>query len=402
MFVRGGAKLAVRSGGRDTLTSNFDSGGGKGSNGMMRLGVVAILALLTSCFTLLRAQQSTAVLTGTVTDRQNAVIAGAQVEITSLETNVTTTVATNASGIYVAPALPVGHYRVTASNAGFKREVRDDIELRVGDRVEVDFELEVGSLSEQVTVTSDTALLETQSATHGQVIDTKSVRDLPLLGRNPFTLTLLSTGVTWANPQPSVSSRPWDNNGMDNFNINGSRGLTNAVFLDGIPNTASEAGAAANIGIVPPPDATAEFKVQTNSYDAEYGRTEGGIINVTLRGGTNQLHGSLYDFERNTIFDANQFQNNAAGIPRSAFRWHEPGVVVGGPVYFPKLYDGRNKSFFMANWEGISMIQPGTAVDTVPTVQERSGNFSDLRQSNGQAITIYDPLTTHLVNGQYL
>lgn len=348
----------------------------------------------------LAAQESQGTLAGTVTDTQGAVVPKAQVSITNLETNVERTAPTNTSGVYLVPFLTVGRYRVSVTGAGFKKAVRDQVEVRVGDNVEVNFQLEVGAISEQVTVTGETELLETQTASHGQVIDTKSVQDLPLLGRNPFTLTLLSTGVTWANPQPSVSSRPWDNNGMDNFNINGSRGLTNGFFLDGIPNTASEAGAAANIGVVPPPDATAEFKVLTNSYDAEYGRTEGGTVNVSLRSGTNKLHGALYDFERNTVFNANQFQNNANGIPRSAFRWHEPGVRIDGPIYIPKLYDGRNKTFFMANWEGVSMIQPGTVTATVPTLAQRNGDFSSTLQTNGQPITIYDPLSTTLVNGQ--
>src|SRR5260370_1696289 len=149
----------------------------------------------------LLAQEFRATLTGTITDNQGAVIVGVRVEVVNLETNVAQTVTTNTTGVYVAPYLTVGHYRVSASSAGFKRAVRDDVELRVGDRVQVDFQMEVGANTEQITVTGETELLETSSATHGQVIDTKSLQDLPLLGRTPFSLTLLSTGVTWANPQ---------------------------------------------------------------------------------------------------------------------------------------------------------------------------------------------------------
>ena len=350
----------------------------------------------------LSAQEFRGTITGTVTDSAGAVIPAATIQIHSVETNVTQTVTTSETGVYAAPFLTIGHYDVTASASGFKQEVRRNVELRVGDRVQLDFKMELGGVNEQITVTGETELLETSTATHGQVIDTASVRDLPLLGRNPFMLTLLSTGVTWPNIQPSVSERPWDNNGMDGFIINGSQGLVNNYLLDGLPNTNVENTGPANITVAPNPDATQQFKVQTNSYDAEYGRTGGGTVNVTLKSGTNQLHGAIYDYERNTIFNANLFQSNAAGIPRAAFRWHEPGVEIDGPIYIPHLYDGRNKTFFMATWEGISLIQPSTSIDTVPTLAERNGNFSGLVQSNGQPITLYDPLSTHLVNGQYV
>ncbi len=346
------------------------------------------------------AQEFRGAVTGTVTDQAGAVVAGATVTATNIETNVATTAKTNDSGVYTFPFLSLGHYNVTASAPGFKQELRSNIDLRVGDRLKIDFRMELGAVNESITVTSEAELLETSSATHGQVIDQASVRDLPLLGRNPFMLTLLSTGVTWPNIEPANSERPWDNNGMDSFQINGSQGLVNNYLLDGLPNTNVENTGPANITVAPSPDATSEFKVQTNSYDAEYGRTGGGTVNVTLKSGTNKLHGALYDYERNTIFNANLFQNNAAHIPRPAFRWHQPGAEFDGPIYIPKVYDGRNHTFFMADWEGVSLIQPGTNIDTVPTPAERQGNFSGLVQSNGQPITIYDPTSTHLVNGQ--
>jgi hypothetical protein len=147
-------------------------------------------------------------------------------------------------------------------------------------------------------------------------------------------------------------------------------------------------------------DATSEFKVQTNTYDAEYGRTGGGTVNITLKNGTNQLHGAVYDYERNTVLNANLFQSNAAGISRAPYHWTQPGVELDGPVFVPHVYNGRDKTFFMVNLEWIRLNQPGTNVDTVPTAAERQGDFSGLVQSNGSPITIYDPLTTQLVNGQ--
>jgi hypothetical protein len=187
---------------------------------------------------------------------------------------------------------------------------------------------------------------------------------------------------------------------MENFNMNGSQGLTNGFLLDGLPNVSVENTGPANLTLAVSPDATAEFKVQTNTYDAEYGRTGGGTVNITLKSGTNQLHGVLYDYERNTVFNANLFQSNAAGIPRAPFHWHQPGVEIDGPAVLPHLYDGRNKTFFMVNLEWVRLVQPGTNIDTVPAALQRNGDFSRLLQTNGQPIAIYDPLTTMQVNGQ--
>jgi hypothetical protein len=347
-------------------------------------------------------QEFRGTVTGTVTDSQGAVMAGANIEARNLETDTVARTTTNSSGAYVLPFLGIGHYSVSASVAGFKKSMQSNIELRVTDRVQVDFKMEIGAVNEQVTVQAQAGLLETEDASHGQVIDTNAVMDAPILGRNTVMLTLLSTGVTWANPQPSSSERPWDNNGMENFNMNGSQGLTNQFLLDGIPNVSVENTGPANLTVAVSQDATAEFKVQTNAYDAEYGRTGGGTVNISLKSGTNKLHGALYDYERNTVFNANIFQNNFAGIPRAPLTWTQPGAEIDGPVVLPKLYDGRNKTFFMVNLENVLTSSPATNIDTVPTAAERSGNFSGLVQSNGGPITIYDPTTTVLTNGQYL
>jgi hypothetical protein len=297
------------------------------------------------------------------------------------------------------PFLAIGHYNVSAASTGFKGAIQNNIELRVTDHVQVDFKLEMGAATEQVTVAAEGGLLETEDASHGQVIDTKAVMDAPVLGRNSVMLTTLSTGITWANPQPSGSERPWDNNGMENFNMNGSQGLTNQFLLDGIPNVSVENTGPANLTVAVSQDATAEFKVQTNTYDAEYGRTGGGTVNISLKSGTNKLHGALYDYERNTVFNANIFQNNAAGISRAPLTWTQPGAEVDGPVVLPKLYDGRNRTFFMVNLENVLTNAPSTNIDTVPTLAERAGNFSGLVQSNGSPITIYDPLSTDTTTG---
>ncbi len=355
------------------------------------------LASLTGTAT---AQEFRGAITGTVIDAQGGAVVGAQIEARNADTNISEKTVTNGSGIYQFPYVAVGTYRLSVSSPGFKTQVHNGIEVRVGDRLGIDFTMQVGAVTEEVTVSAAAPLLNTSNAEEGQVIDTHTLNDTPLFGRNAVMLTLLTAGVTWANPQPSVSERPWDNNGMENFNLDGSQGLTNNFLLDGIPNTSVENGGPANLTVAVSADATAEFKVQTNTYDAEYGRTGGGTVNISLKSGTNQYHGALYEYERNTVLNANFFQSNANGIARAPYHWDQPGVEFDGPLRIPHLYDGRDKTFFMVNLEWIGLNQPGTNIDTVPTAAEQLGDFSGLRQSNGSPITIYDPMTTNLVNGQ--
>ena len=365
-------------------------------------GTILLLGLTTLTLPALRAQEFRGAITGTVTDPQGAAVPGAAVAARNVDTNTTQNTVTNDSGADVFPYVAVGHYSVSVTAAGFRHEVRNDIEVRVGDRLAIDFTLQIGAATEQVRVNAATPLLGTSDAQEGQVIDSHTLNDLPLFGRNSVMLTRLSTGVLWANPQPSTSERPWDNNGMENFNVNGSQGLTNNFLLDGIPNVSVENTKPANLTLAVSADATSEFKVQTNTYDAEYGRTGGGTVNISLKSGTNQYHGALYDYERNTVLNANLFQSNAARISRAPYHWTQPGVELDGPVRIPGLYDGRDKTFFMLNLEWIRLNQPGTNVDTVPTAAERQGDFSGLVQANGNPITIYDPLSTQLANGQNL
>jgi hypothetical protein len=343
------------------------------------------------------AQENRATIVGTVTDPQGNVIPNATIKATNLETNAATTTTSNEAGLYTLPFLPVGKYRISVSAEGLKTLVRDGVELRVGDRIQLDFSMEVGAVTETVNVTSQAPLLETATASRGQVIDESKVRDLPLLGRNPFLLTLLASGTHIQNTQGSISFRPFDNGGMDNISINGGRPTTNEFLIDGAPNTATERGTVASLAFVPSPDAVQEFRVQSNTYDAQFGRTGGGTINVSLKGGTNQLHGSLYHYFRNDILNANSFQNNANRVARTAFRWNQPGAVVDGPVYIPGLYNGRDKTFFMFNWEKIISSIPAPVTQTQPTLEQRNGDFSKTLQANGQPITIYDPLTTTCV-----
>ncbi|MEZ5404315.1 MAG: TonB-dependent receptor [Bryobacteraceae bacterium] len=365
----------------------------------MKLTAFRYAAAMIAAFAPLMAQEFRASVSGAVTDAQGALVPGASIEVKNLETNVTVSTVTNDGGSYVAPFVPPGRYSVTVSANGFKRAFRDNVELRVSDRIRIDFQLEVGAIAEQVTVSVAAELLETTTASKGQVIDSAKVRDLPLLGRNPFLLASLSTGVQYTPTRQSRSNRPFDNGGMDSFSMNGGRQFSNEFLLDGVPDTNTETTGPTNLSFVPSPDATEEFKVQTNTYDAQYGRTGGGVVNVSLKSGTNRLHGAAYHYFRNDKLNANAFESNAAGFGRSAFRWNQPGFEIDGPVWLPKVYDGRDKTFFMFSWEKIKSKIPLPQTYTVPTTAQRSGDFSQTLQANGQPILIYDPATTASAGG---
>jgi hypothetical protein len=363
---------------------------------------VGTIIALTAFAMLCAAQETRGTISGTISDQQGASIPNATVKISNQETGIVTTTRTNESGIYVAPFISIGSYTINASAQGFKATVRENVEVRVGDRLQLDFKLEVGAMSEHVTVTAETELLETASANNGQVIDSTKVKDLPLLGRNPFLLAAISTGVQYVPTQASRSNRPFDNGGMDNMQINGAPGYRSEYLLDGVPDTNTETSGPANLSFVPSPDATSEFKVQTNTYDAQYGRTGGGTVNVSLKSGTNKLHGSAYWYFRHDKINANTFEANLVGTPKSAFRWAQPGIEVDGPVVIPHLYDGRNKTFFMYSWEKIKSSIPYPQTQSVPSALQRTGDFTTTYQSNGSPITVYDPLTTALSGSSYL
>ncbi len=341
------------------------------------------------------AQEFRATVTGAVGDPSGGKIAGARVEIKNQATGATVSTLTTGEGTYTTPFLEPGRYSITASVSGFKTETRTNVQLSVGDKQQVDFTLQVGGVSEQITVEASGQQIQSANADLGQTIGAAATAELPLLGRNPFELTTLASGVQHNVALSSRSDRPFDNGGMDSYNINGSRAFTNEFLLDGAPNTSSESFTQPNnLTLAPPPDAVSESKVQTSTYDAQYGRTGGGTVNVGLKSGTNRFHANLYDYWRNTVLNANTFDGNLLGQGKVPFHWNEPGVEVEGPIYIPKLYDGRNRTFFMYNWEDIRDSVPFAQTYTVATAAERNGDFSGLLNSSGQHVTLYDPLST--------
>ncbi len=335
---------------------------------------------------LLTAQTPTGTLQGTVTDPTGGAVPGATVAITNTGTNETRSLTTDATGRYVQPFLTPGTYTVSVEAKGFRAAKEENIKIDISQNRSVNFSLAVGQISEQVEVQATQAPLDTNSATLGQVIGQRTVVDLPLNGRNPFSLAELV---------PTVSNV----GGASTPHIGGSRNAINEEQLDGVSNILPEN----NVGnttaaYTPIVDSVQEFSVQTNALNAEYGRFGGGVINLVTKSGTNQFHGSLFDFTRNTILNANDFFANKAGQPRAATVDNQYGGVIGGPIWIPKVYDGHDKSFFFFGFQGYDQTNAANATDTVPLPAFRTGNFSSL----GSAI--YDPLTVsyNAATGQYV
>jgi hypothetical protein len=340
------------------------------------------------------AQEFRATVTGRVTDPAGLAMPGVTVNAINVQTNEVATTVTSSEGVYSLPFLKPGIYTVTAELEGFRKHTQDQVQLEVGRTVTLNIALQIGLLTETVTVSGESPL-ETAKADRGMVIDNLRVTELPLNARNPFMLSYLSPGITYNGP--AIYQRPFDNGAIADWSINGGQNRNNEFLLDGAPNNSIQGGN--NIAYVPPVDAVQEFKIVTNSYDAQYGRTAGGVINVSLKSGTNDLHGTVYEFARRKAFDSNEYQFKLRGIAKPDHKLDQYGFQIDGPVRIPGLYDGRNKTFFMFNFEGYNEATPNPATYTVPDAAQLRGDFSGLRDAQGRQITIYDPASGRLVNG---
>jgi hypothetical protein len=325
------------------------------------------------------AQVSTGTITGFVHDSSGAAIVGAKVTIAQQATAEQRQTTTNERGEFNVPYVGIGTYSVSVAVTGFKSQVMNGIVLQVDKTVNLPFVLEPGVVTETVDVSTTAPLVDASTSSLGQVIETKKILDLPLNGRNPFALGLLSGNAV---PVKGVASNlP--------FVAGGGRFQTNDVLLDGIDNNtiATNGGIGVNgINYTPSVDAVVEFKVKTNNYSAEFGRSAGTIVTATTKSGTNHVHGSAWEFIRNDVLDANNFFSNAAGAPKQPFKQNQFGFTLGGPVAIPKLYDGRNKTFFFTDYEGLrrATTASSTILD-IPPLAFRAGDFSSYPN------TIYDP-----------
>ncbi len=325
------------------------------------------------------AQVEQAAITGTVTDSTGAVVPGARITITNTRTGVVAETETNAEGHYTRPYLHPGEYELVVAKDGFEKTRLAAVTLTVGLTATIDLALKPGSLLQEVMVTTTAVQLEQQSSTLGAVVNMRQIIEMPMLGRDPYNLVLMAPGVL---PKGGGGAGPV---------INGGRSNTSEILLDGAETRNSTTN---DIAYSPPLEAVQEFKVLTNNFSSEYGRSGGGVLTAATQSGTNDLHGSFYEFLRNDKLNANGWTNNRSGLTRSTFRRNEYGMAIGGPVYLPRLMDGRNRTFFFLNWEEIPQRAPDNIRVTAPTPLERAGDFSQTVTASGQPILIYDPATT--------
>ncbi len=340
-------------------------------------------------------QTFTGTILGIVQDSSGAVVPRAKILVREQSTNIERSTTSNQLGFYELPLLQPGTYQLEAEVTGFKRFTRSNLRLETGQRLEVPVVLSPGDVREVVEVTAESPLLQTTASSVAHLVDNKKVVDLPLSNRNLFQLVNLVAGVydfgATAAPATSgsVAFGRWSSNG----------GMTNSneFMLDGATAILANMNAAS---IIPTIDAIEEFKIHTNAMSAEFGRTGGAVVNVVFKSGTNTPHGSVYDFWKNRVLNANTWVNNRNAAPKAFTNIHTFGYSVGGPVYLPKLYDGRNRTFFFHNLEGYRDVMPTRWLLTVPTEAEKRGDFSQRVDSKGNRILIYDPLTTAPVPGQ--
>lgn len=338
--------------------------------------LAGLLVLLVGLFLLVplqaRAQEFRGTISGTVTDSTGAVIPGAQVVIRETATGTTSKTVSNNSGQYVVPFLLPGNYSITAEKKGFKTSVRKGIALNATTHLIIDLEMQVGSAEQTVTVTAAAPLLNTSSASIGQVITTKEVADLPLNGRTPMMLAELAIGVL-PTGQPS-QVHPFDNNGASAWSIAGSPSQTSEILMDGSPDELWNY----TLAYSPPQATVQQVSVQAFDTDAAFGHTQAGVINQVLKSGTNRLHGEAYEYGQPSALDANSYFNDLKGVPIAVTHYNQYGVEAAGPVWIPHIYNGHNKLFWLFAWEGLKDSQPTTDLATVPTSAERQGDFSAL------------------------
>ena len=314
-----------------------------------------------------------------------------RVGATNHATNVSAGARTNEAGNFTIPYLIAGDYTVESELTGFKKTLRENIQVRVNDTVEVNLELQVGSTSESVEVKAETPLLGTAESTLGQVIDSRRVLELPSFGSSPMVLVQLAPGVINTTDMRLAKAGSFSINKNSQFATGGSGQYNNEFTLDGVANTQAS-GTSARVGFIPPQTAVAEFKVQT-SYDATVGHTIGSLVNVSIKSGTNELHGEAHWWVRNRIFDAPTLFQNRTGQEPAVYQDNRYGLSAGAPIYIPRVYNGKSKTFWFYAWEGNKFGIPSPTVSTVPTDDMRRGDLSALR-ALGATYQVYDPLTT--------
>lgn len=369
---------------------------------LLRIGQAALQTTLLSCLLSplflsgsLQAQDTRGSILGTITDTSGSRVPGAIVRATNENSRVVTTATSNGEGEYLVPFLIPGGYTLHIEASGFKNYEKKGIEVRISDRIALNVQMEVGGVTETVSVSASSELLDTTSTSMGQVIDSRRISELPLKDGNPIMLAQLAPGVL--NLSTGGWSRPFDVGSPSAIATDGTRTGNTEFTMDGSPNNQRAA-----VAYIPPADVVQEFRISTANFDAAQGFSTGAAINVSVKSGTNQLHGTAYHFLQNPVLNANRFFNNRAGLPKPIVRLNRWGTTGTGPVLIPKIYNGKNKTFWTYAYEGIHSADPrGTIIAAVPTAAMKAGDFSSLLNL-GPQYQIYDPATiAPAANGRF-
>ncbi|HZB26337.1 MAG TPA: TonB-dependent receptor, partial [Vicinamibacterales bacterium] len=344
----------------------------------MRLFRVLLCVAVALVPCLASAQSFTGTIRGTLKDTSGAVVPHATVTIVNQQTDRQETATTDLEGRYSSVPLPPGEYRVEAVLQGFRRAAQRDVVVQVNATVVIDFTLELGELTDQVEVRADATQIETTSGTVGKVVDNRRILELPLNTRNVYSLIFLT---------PGVAGSIGNNYNSMSYTVNGARPTMMDTVIDGVTASFPTVNGFTGISVFPSVDAIQEFKVLGANYPAEYGRSLGSVLNVVYKSGTNEFHGSGYEFFRDSAFDANNYFAKRAGQPLGDFRRSQFGGTAGGPIL-------RSRTFYMASYEGLREQRASEMTTTVPTAAQRRGDFSSTLAQNGQLIRIFDPFTT--------
>ncbi|HKP13144.1 MAG TPA: TonB-dependent receptor [Blastocatellia bacterium] len=354
--------------------------------------LMAWLACAGSAF----AQTDRGNITGTVTDPQGAVVSGAKITATNLDTNEVRETTSTDEGNFTLTELKAGPWKVTVEAQGFKTTAIEKVQVAVQVTRTVDVKLEAGAIGESVSITSEPPVIQADTQVRQTNVTERQVKELPLAvsaesgGRTPLAFIFLDSNVTAAS---GTTGRGTD---ASNFRVSGGQGLGTEILIDGATTRRAQNGTFFS-EVAPGPNAFQEFTVSTSSYSAEFGSSTGGIVNFTIKSGGNEFHGEGYELFRNEVLNANSFVNNFFGNPRPTDNQHDFGGNIGGPVWIPKLYNGRNRTFFFFNYEGYRFTQSETVKVSVPTLRMRTGDFSELLtdpdvvRQFGHGVQIYDP-----------
>ena len=340
--------------------------------------IIYVILIMLATAGLLPGQSFTGTILGTVKDASGAVVPGATITVVNLANNETKEVKTDSTGVYSAPQLSPGRYRVEAAAEGFKKFVQEGIVLQVQQQARVDIALTLGAVTESVLVSADAPVVESTTSSVGKVVDNRRIVDLPLNTRNVYSLIYLT---------PGISGSVGNNYNSLSYSVNGARATMMDTIIDGVTASFPTVNGFTGISVFPSVDAIEEFKVMGANYSAEFGRSLGSVLNVVFKSGGNQFHGSAYEFLRNSVLDANNFFDNRRGVSLGSFKRSQFGGTASGPIR-------RDKTFFMYSFEGLRERAMDNRTFTVPTTIERQGDFRQTYAANGQLIRMFDPFST--------